>query len=140
MTSPQNPSWSSVLKFCAPQLNQPRATVQRYVAILLLGWGAIAAAPSALAQGSLTNGFTHQATLAPVGAMHVWTFSAAAGDRIVIRAGEITQTNTLNVRLTLLNPDGVQVALDSDALSAEIAITATNTGESRNLYPCKRIA
>jgi trimeric autotransporter adhesin len=60
--------------------------------------------------------------------MHVWTFSAAGGDRIVIRAGEIAQTNTLNVRLTLLNPDGVQVALDSDALSAEIAVTATNTG------------
>jgi hypothetical protein len=80
------------------------------------------------AQGPLANGFTYEATIAPIGNVDVWTFSANAGDQIVIRAGEITQTNTLTVRLTLMNPSGVQVATSSGSFSTEIMVTATNSG------------
>ena len=79
-------------------------------------------------QGALTNGFTHQGTIAPVGDSDSWTFSATTGDRIVIRVGEITQTNSFTPRLRLQNPSAVQIGLASGTVVAEITVTATNTG------------
>jgi hypothetical protein len=80
------------------------------------------------AQGTLMNGFTYQAVIAPESDVDVWTFSANAGDAIIVRAGEITQTNALTVRLTLLNPSGDQVATSAGSFATEIAVTATNSG------------
>ena len=42
--------------------------------------------------GPLPNGFTYQANM-PAGLLNVWSFTAAAGEAIVVRAGEIGQTN-----------------------------------------------
>jgi hypothetical protein len=80
------------------------------------------------AQGTLTNGYTHQGTISPVGDSDTWTFSAAIGDRIVIRVGEITQTGSFTPRIRLQNPSAVQIASAQNATAAEIAVTATNTG------------
>jgi trimeric autotransporter adhesin len=83
---------------------------------------------AALAQGTLTNGWTHTGTIAPAGDADTWTFSANAGDRLVIRVGEITTTNTFTPRIRLQNPSAVQVAVASSGVAAEITFTATNTG------------
>jgi trimeric autotransporter adhesin len=100
------------------------AATRRWLGLFLLALGANAA----LAQGTLTNGWTHTGTIAPVGDPDVWTFSANIGDRLVIRVGEISQTNNFVPRIRLQNPSAVQVALASAAVSAEIVFTATNTG------------
>ena len=90
----------------------------------MLAWGVNAA----LAQGALTNGWAHTGTISPIGDADAWTFSATTGDRLVIRVGEISQTNAFTPRIRLQNPGLVEVAADSGALAAEIAVTATNTG------------
>src|ERR1043166_97461 len=87
------------------------------------------AAHDAQGQGTLTNGWTHTGTIAPIGHSDSWTFSANAGDSIVIRVGEISQTNTFTPRIRLQNPSAVQIASAQNALAAEIAVTATNTGK-----------
>ena len=79
-------------------------------------------------QGTLTNGWTHTGTIAPIGHSDSWTFSANAGDSIVIRVGEISQTNAFTPRIRLQNPSAVQMASAQNSLAAEIAVTATNTG------------
>src|ERR1022692_4407451 len=83
---------------------------------------------TATAQGALTNGWTHTGTISSVGDSDSWTFSASIGDSIVIRVGEITQTGSFTPRIRLQNPNAVQIASASGAVSAEIAVTATNTG------------
>lgn len=80
------------------------------------------------AQGTLTNGWTHAGIIAPVGDSDSWTFSANTGDRMVIRVGEIAQTNNFTPRIRLQNPGAVQIGLASSSLVAEIAVTATNAG------------
>ncbi len=96
------------------------------IAIIVLV--ALSVVPRVAAQGSLTNGWTHTGTIAPVGDSDSWTFSASIGDRIVIKVGEISQTNTFTPRLRLQNPGAVQIAVASGAVAAEITVTATNTG------------
>jgi hypothetical protein len=82
-----------------------------------------------LAQGTLTNGWTDTGTISPVGDSDSWTFSANAGDSIVVRVGEIsTLSGTFSPRIRLNNPLGGQQAVASGATSAEIAVTATNSG------------
>ena len=61
-------------------------------------------------QGPLTNGWTHTGVIAVGGEVDPWTFSATIGDRIVIRVGEITQTNNFTPRIRLMTPNAVQQA------------------------------
>ncbi|MGB7770104.1 MAG: hypothetical protein WBN22_14810 [Verrucomicrobiia bacterium] len=83
---------------------------------------------TASAQGVLANGYTYNGTIAPVGDSDTWTFTATNGDSIVIDIGEITSTNGFTSRIRLFNPNAVQQALASGTITAEIAVTATNTG------------
>jgi len=83
---------------------------------------------AATAQGVLTSGWTYSGTIAPIGHADSWTFPATNGDSIVIRMGRVTSTNNFTPRIRLFNPASVQQALASDPYSAEIAVTATNTG------------
>jgi len=78
-------------------------------------------------QGTLTNGWTHTGTIAPVGDVDVWTFTGAVGENIVLRIGEITQTNAFIPRIRLINPASATNAA-SGSVAAEIAITTTNAG------------
>jgi|GEM_PF-1179056 len=90
--------------------------------------GLLFTANPARAQGALTNGWTHTGTIAPVGDSDSWTFTANAGDRIVVRIGEISQTNSFTPRIRLLNPGAAQQATANGSVAAEIAVTATNSG------------
>jgi len=83
---------------------------------------------TACAQGALSNGATTTGTISPAGDSDTWTFSATAGDSIIVRVGEITQTGAFVPRIRLLNPGAVLIASDSGAVAPEVAVTATNTG------------
>ena len=47
---------------------------------------------TATAQGVLTNGWTYNGTIA-AGQSNTWTFTANAGDSVVVRVGELTSTD-----------------------------------------------
>jgi len=79
-------------------------------------------------QGPLTNGWTHTGLIGVGAEVDSWTFSANAGERIVVRVGEITQTNAFTPRIRLVNPPGTQQATASGAVAAEVSVVATNTG------------
>ncbi len=100
---------------------------RRNMALLLL-IAVLTCAGTARAQGPLINGWTHTGTIAPGGEVDSWTFTAALGDRIVVRVGEISQTNTFTPRIRLMNPSGVQQATASGAVAAEVSVAATNAG------------
>lgn len=103
---------------------------QNCLALLALPVLAFAFTPAnARAQGTLTNGWTHTGTISPAGTSDSWTFSANAGDSLIVRVGEIaTLSGTFSPRIQLNNPLGGQQAVASGTTSAEIAVTATNTG------------
>jgi len=103
---------------------------RRHFALAVLPALALAfSAANGRAQGTLTNGWTHTGTISPAGASDSWTFSANAGDSLIIRVGEIaTLSGTFSPRIQLNNPLGGQQGVASGATSAEIAVTATNTG------------
>jgi hypothetical protein len=76
----------------------------------------------------LTNGATHLGSITASVETNTWTFTASAGETIVVRVGEIIQTGAFSPRLRLLNPTGAQQAVASGAIAADIAVTATNSG------------
>src|ERR1700677_4828490 len=83
---------------------------------------------SATAQGVLSNGSTYYGAILVPGHANNYTFTANAGDNILIKVGKITSTNNFVPRLRLLNPNSVQQALASDSFAPEIAVSATNSG------------
>src|SRR5262245_54938241 len=62
-------------------------TRSRIAFAVFAGLGAMLCPAPAPAQGTVTNGWTHEATIAPAGETDSWTFSASVGDRIVLRVG-----------------------------------------------------
>ncbi len=105
----------------------PASWARTLFSFFILITGMISAG-SVRGQGALTNGWTHTDTIAPAGEVDSWTFSATNGDRIVIRVGEISQTNNFTPRLVLLTPNAVQQATASGSVAAEISVVATNNG------------
>ena len=87
--------------------------------------------PSGDEGGSLTNGGNHDGTI-QVGDLDLWSFTANAGDRIVLRGAALTSANNFEPWLRIYNPAGLLVA-DSGIdvgglLVVELALTATNSG------------
>jgi trimeric autotransporter adhesin len=114
---------SRVKRFCYS------TTAIRVCALLFLILAFLVLSPCAVsAQGALVNGTTTSGTISPAGDSDTWTFSATAGDSIIVRVGEITQTGAFAPRIRLLNPSSVQIASASDTVAPEVAVTATNTG------------
>lgn len=107
-----------------------RFSIRQWLVLLALlgGWLLGASGERVAAQGALTTGWLHTGTIAPVGDSDAWTFSATTGDRIVVRVGEISQTNNFTLRIRLQNPNAVLVGMAQNSAAAEIAFTATNTG------------
>ncbi len=97
---------------------------------MLAGWTALAlmSAARGQAQTPLVNGWTHVGTIAVGGVVDSWTFDAAVGERVVIRVGEIAQTNAFAPRLRLINPAGNQQANSAGTAAAEVSVVATNSG------------
>jgi trimeric autotransporter adhesin len=77
--------------------------------------------------GPMTNGVMHTGTIL-LGDLDLWTFTATSGDNLVVRMGEITDTNTFYPWVRLYGPNGVLLDSSYNALAAEVAVRATNSG------------
>ena len=81
--------------------------------------------------GSLANGGNYDGTI-QLGDLDLWSFTANAGDRIVLRGAALTSTNNFEPWLRIYNPAGVLIAdsgiNDGGLLVEELALTATNSG------------
>jgi hypothetical protein len=77
--------------------------------------------------GSLTNGSTYQAGI-PVGGLDAWSFTATAGEAIVVRAGESSSTNSFAPWVRLYGPDGSLLGSSYGLGFGEVAVQATNSG------------
>ena len=77
--------------------------------------------------GPMTNGVVHQGNL-PVGDLDLWNFAANAGDSIVLKMGQTSDTNNFDPWIRLYGPDGALVASSTDTAAAEVTIRATNSG------------
>ena len=77
--------------------------------------------------GPMTNGVVHQGNL-PVGDLDLWNFTANAGDSIVLKMGQTSDTNNFDPWIRLYGPDGALVASSTATAAAEVTIRATNSG------------
>ena len=77
--------------------------------------------------GPMTNGVAHLGNM-PIGDLDLWDFTANAGDSLVLRVGQITETNNFAAWVRLYGPDGALLGSDWGAAVGEIALRATNSG------------
>jgi hypothetical protein len=78
--------------------------------------------------GLLTNGGTHTGAIFP-GALEVWTFTATAGERIALHAGEIGEIDDFRPWIRLLAPDGSTLSSTSGLAAAAVdGVVAPVTG------------
>jgi choice-of-anchor C domain-containing protein len=78
--------------------------------------------------GPLTNGGNHDG-VTTLGDEDLWTFTANAGDGIVLRCGELSGTISYSPNLRLYGPSGALLATDANASDSLIAYQATNSGK-----------
>src|SRR5436309_4306907 len=76
--------------------------------------------------GPMVNGATYLATI-DTGDIDAWTFTANAGESIVVRMGE-TLTSSLTPQLRLYGPNGVLLDSAFGLVAAEVSARATNSG------------
>lgn len=77
--------------------------------------------------GPLVNGGTQPGVI-HVGDLDVWTLTAAAGDSILVRVGEVTDEGGFVPWLRLIGPDGAQLDNQFAASAAEVGTRATAAG------------
>jgi hypothetical protein len=77
--------------------------------------------------GALTNGGNHSGTL-HLGDLDSWTFSAAAGNRIVLNISEAGANTAFVPWIRLLGPTGVLVGNNWGDLGAQVNVIAAATG------------
>jgi uncharacterized repeat protein (TIGR01451 family) len=82
----------------------------------------------AFAQGPLVNGQTHVGAISSAGEADGWTFAAAAGAAILIRAGEIGGDSDFYPWLRLLGPNGVLVDGAAGPHAVEVGLFAPLAG------------
>jgi hypothetical protein len=106
--------------------SRPRQLPLPLILLLVLLVGVLSAR-HAFAQGALTNGWTHTGNISPAGDSDSWTFTASAGDSIVVRAGELSST-AFAPRVQVFSPTSVLLGTSTSTVGAEVAVTATNSG------------
>ena len=80
--------------------------------------------------GSLTNGGNFDGTI-QLGDLDLWSFTANAGDRVVLRGASLTSINDFEPWLRIYGPDGVLLrdsGVNSSVAVEELDLTATNSG------------
>jgi len=80
-------------------------------------------------QGVLVNGARATGSIAAPGASDQWTFSANAGDAIVVRMGGAVAGGTLAPWLRIYSPTGALVGGIAGGFAAEVATNATVSGQ-----------
>jgi hypothetical protein len=77
--------------------------------------------------GALTNGGNHDG-VTTLGDEDLWTFTANAGDSILLRCGELSGTASYSPSLRLYGPTGAFLTNDANATDSLINYRATNSG------------
>jgi hypothetical protein len=84
---------------------------------------------NAHAQGVIANGGNGDGAVAVAGETDTWTFSAATGDSIVVRIGQVTDNNgNFEPQIRLYDPSNTLLGTSAGDLAAEVAVTAGSTG------------
>ena len=91
------PPWSDRLGNC----------LGRFLPLGTMLW--LLVATSTVTAQTLTNGGFHDGTVLQ-NQTNSWTFTANAGDKIVLRSAQITSTNTFNPWLRVIGPSSTLVA------------------------------
>ena len=83
---------------------------------------------STQAQGTLSNGVTHHGVISDPRETNYWSFTAVAGDSIVLRMGSFT----LNPRIQVFSPSGVLLGTGGSGnggfTDADLSLRLTNSG------------
>ena len=77
--------------------------------------------------GLMTNGYTHTGMI-DTGDIDIWTFNANVGEAIVVRMGEITDTNVFFPWVRIYGPNGVLLDSGANQSVGEVTARATNSG------------
>lgn len=77
--------------------------------------------------GALTNGANQDATI-DLADMDLWTFTATNGDSIILRVGELVDSNNFEPMIQLYSPGGELLQSHQGYAATEVAVTATNSG------------
>ena len=77
--------------------------------------------------GALSNGGNHDG-VTDIGDEDPWTFTANAGENVILRCGELSGTASYTPWLRLYGPNGALLAQDNDATDARLAYQTTNSG------------
>src|SRR5262249_19314220 len=77
--------------------------------------------------GDLVNGATQPGTI-HAGDVDVWTFSAGAGDAIVVRVGEVADNGNFEPWIRLFGPTGTLLGTSAGDIAAEITVAAADSG------------
>ena len=96
-----------------------------------------------VAQGAMTNGDNHGGTIDGAGELDLWTFTANQGDALSISIGELGDVALFVPWIRLRAPDGTNIGSAKRSQSAQIDVTAPQTGAStghsreRRHRPCR---
>jgi lysophospholipase L1-like esterase len=83
----------------------------------------------AVAQGTLTNGATHDGTIASAGQIQTWTFPAKAGDAVALNIAERSEAKPpFFPWMRLFDPAGKQVQWATGDLASQLSVMAAATG------------
>ncbi len=80
-----------------------------------------------MAQGPMTNGGNHDGLIQP-DQEHSWTFTATAGDSIILRVGELNDISNFDPELRLYGPGDVLLAARSSSRVTELTRTVISSG------------
>jgi len=99
------------------------------VSILFTLFLALLSSGAARAEGALTNGGNDNGAISSPGKVDTWTFTAASGDSIVLRAGQLTDTNgNFEPWIRLYDPANSLRGQHVADLASEVAVTALTSG------------
>ncbi|MCW5551961.1 MAG: hypothetical protein KIS67_07310 [Verrucomicrobiae bacterium] len=74
------------------------------------------------------SGEFQDGTIGSLGDMDLWTFPATAGERIVIRVAELSETNSFSTSVRIYGPDGVALSAQTAGSVKEYAFTSATSG------------
>ena len=102
--------------------------IKRLILIALATVGMALLPGISAAQGPMINGENHTGTISAPGQLDTWTFSATAGDAILIGVGEVGDNPAFFPWILLNQPDGTNVAASFGPRTGHIQATAPVSG------------
>src|SRR6185369_4152310 len=105
------------------------ATALRYLTLVMMIGGTLAGlSGTAAAQGAITNGADHVATIAIAGGVHTWTFTGNVGDTVLFSIARVSGDANFWPRATVRNPSNVILGAADSGTTAGLQLTLAATG------------